>query len=327
LDEPGDHNAARGVAGERRDKNFWFFFQKEPLSSCFPRPKDMQWYLSSETGRLRDVLLCPPDHYRWIPTNAVAVHTLLGQAEVDAAGAAEQFAGLLMVLRQAGVACHFLRPDPALPYQVYTRDSSQVTPWGPLLTQLRMRQRRGEVGAVVAFYRPGGFWKYASAGSLEGGDIHLIRPGLAVIGWSGVRSTQEGASQLAVWLRAEGWHVRLENFAAHFLHLDVLFCMAADDLAVACIEVLGDDFAAFLAANGIGVIEASYREVMEMSCNLLSLGEGRVISPAHSVRINARLREAGLTVYDPPLDCFARGGGSVHCMTMPLRRDDVPVRG
>jgi len=30
------------------------------------------WSLSSETGRLTDVLLCRPDHYRWVPHNAVA---------------------------------------------------------------------------------------------------------------------------------------------------------------------------------------------------------------------------------------------------------------
>jgi N-dimethylarginine dimethylaminohydrolase len=59
---------------------------------------------------------------------------------------------------------------------------------------------------------------------------------------------------------------------------------------------------------------------MAMSCNLLSLGRGRVISPLHSKRLNAELRARGVTVFDPPLDLFARGGGSVHCMTMPLRR-------
>jgi arginine deiminase len=48
-----------------------------------------------------------------------------------------------------------------------------------------------------------------------------------------------------------------------------------------------------------------------------------VISPRHSTRINAALRAEGLTVYDPELDLFAAGGGSVHCMTMPLRRESV----
>jgi arginine deiminase len=35
------------------------------------------------------------------------------------------------------------------------------------------------------------------------------------------------------------------------------------------------------------------------------------------------LRAEGITVLDPELDEFARGGGSVHCMTMPLLRDPV----
>jgi N-dimethylarginine dimethylaminohydrolase len=62
---------------------------------------------------------------------------------------------------------------------------------------------------------------------------------------------------------------------------------------------------------------------MAMSCNLLALGNDRVISPQHSTRLNAVLRAEGVTVLDPELDEFARGGGSVHCMTMPLLRDPV----
>jgi N-dimethylarginine dimethylaminohydrolase len=99
--------------------------------------------------------------------------------------------------------------------------------------------------------------------------------------------------------------------------------MATDKIAIACIDVLGEEFAAWLGALGIGIIDASYREVMAMSCNILALGGNRVISPAHSVRLNAALRAAGVAVLDPPLDCFAAGGGSIHCMTMPLRREPV----
>jgi N-dimethylarginine dimethylaminohydrolase len=101
--------------------------------------------------------------------------------------------------------------------------------------------------------------------------------------------------------------------------------MATETLAVACIEVLGDDFAAWLQTLGIRTIPATYREVMAMSCNILALGANRVISPAHSTRLNAALRDAGVIVVDPPLDCFAQGGGSIHCMTMPLRREALPA--
>ncbi len=282
----------------------------------------MDWVVDSETGVLTDVLLCPPDHYRWLDTNAVAHQTLGAATRFDAALAQAQFAGLVEILRREGARPRFLTPEPHLPYQVYTRDSSQTTPWGPLLTQLRMPPRRGEYAAVIDFHGSG-FWKYATAGTCEGGDIHIIRPGLLLIGYSGVRTDLDGARQLAGWFEAKGWRVRLQPFAEHFLHLDVLFCMARDDLAVCCLEVLGREFGQWLAGHNVEVIEARYAEVMAMSCNLLSLGGGRVISPAHSGRINAELRERGATVFDPPLDVFAMGGGSVHCMTMPLNREPL----
>jgi N-dimethylarginine dimethylaminohydrolase len=55
----------------------------------------------------------------------------------------------------------------------------------------------------------------------------------------------------------------------------------------------------------------------------LALGGDRVVSPRHSARINAALRGEGLEVLDPELNLFAAGGGSVHCMTMPLSREPV----
>ena len=36
----------------------------------------MKFRVDSETGRLRDVLLCRPEYYHWIDTNAVAHATL-----------------------------------------------------------------------------------------------------------------------------------------------------------------------------------------------------------------------------------------------------------
>jgi len=283
----------------------------------------VKWSVDSETGVLTDVLLCRPDHYRWIDTNAVAHDTLGADTPFDIVLARTQFDGLLQTLEGQGVRTHFLEPEAHLPYQVYTSDSSQTTPWGSVLTQLRMPQRRGEYAAILRFHDQADFWRYASAGTCEGGDIHIIRPGLLLIGYSGVRTDLAGARQLAGWFEAQGWEVRLQPFAEHFLHLDVLFCMATDQLAVYCTEVLGADFTDWLAAHGIEVIEARYPEVRAMSCNILSLGGGRVISPRHSAGLNVRLREAGLTVLDPPLDVFAAGGGSVHCMTMPLKREPL----
>lgn len=285
---------------------------------------DMRWTVSSETGVLTDVLLCRPEYYRWLETNTIAQSTLSAEHQFDHLEALAQYEGLIDILGKAGVQTHFLDTSPSHQYQVYTRDSSQTTPWGPVLTQLALPQRRGEYVQVLNFHQKEcGFFRHASIGVLEGGDIHIIRPGLIIVGHSGVRTNLQGATEFANWFEAKGWEIRLQSFSSHFLHLDVLFCMATDTIAVACPEALGQDFIDFLQARGIGIIPASYAEVMAMNCNLLSLGGNRVISPEHSVRINDELRLLGVEVFDPPLDVFARGGGSVHCMTMPLRREPL----
>lgn len=285
-------------------------------------PSAPRWRLSSETGRLTDVLLCRPDHYAWIPTNAIARATLAAAAPLDRARLLAEYAEFEAALDEAGVARHHLAPDPALPYQVYTRDSSQTGPCGPTMTLLAMPQRRGEYAAVTAFHGAG-FWRCATAGSVEGGDIHLIRPGLAAIGHSGGRTSLAGAEQFAGWLRAEGWEVALVPFDDHFLHLDVIFSMAAEGLALVCPDALPESFPGWLRERRIRTIEVGYREAMgDMACNVLALGAGRVLSPRHSTRVNEALRAEGLGVLDPELRLFASGGGSAHCMTMPLARAD-----
>lgn len=282
---------------------------------------DPPWRLASETDPLTDVLLCRPDHYRWLPTNDIARATLAAGRGFERADLTAEWAEFEDALTGAGVRLHFLAPDPALPYQVYTRDSSQVSPGGAVMTLLAMPQRRGEYAAIMDFYRAR-FWHKATAGAVEGGDIHLIRPGLACIGASGGRTTTAGAEQYAGWLRAEGWEVRIVPFDEHFLHLDVVFSMVAEGLALACPDALPPDFLDWLGGHGIRVLEVGYRAAMaDMACNVLALGGGRVLSPRHCTDTNARLRAEGLTVLDPALRLFAHGGGSAHCMTMPLRRD------
>jgi N-dimethylarginine dimethylaminohydrolase len=281
------------------------------------------WGIDSEYGILRDVLLCPPDHYDWHPLNAVARASLATGARPDPQAVRREWRELEDALDGAGVRRHHLRPEPHLGYQVYARDSSQMTPWGPVVTHMFKPMRQGEYAPVIAFYAALGcpVWRYANHGYLEGGDIAVIRPGLLAIGHTGTRTDLDGARQLAGWFEAEGWEVRLVPLDEHFLHLDVVFCMVEAGLAVGCTQVLDDGFQSWLRERGIRLLDTSYREVMDLSCNLLSLGAGRVVSARHSRRLNAALRAEGIEVFDPDLRLITRGGGGPHCLTMPLRRD------
>jgi N-dimethylarginine dimethylaminohydrolase len=283
------------------------------------------WGVDSETGTLRDVLLCRPEHYEWLPLNAVARASLAGPDRPAPDAVMAEYRELEAALDQAGVRRHELRVEPHLRYQVYTRDSCQMTPWGALLTQMALPARRGEYAAVLDFLREAAIplWRCASHGTIEGGDIAVIRPGLVAIGCTGGRTDRDGATQLAAWFAAEGWEARIVPLPEHFLHLDVVFCMAAEGLAVACPDAFDDDFLQWLAERQIRVVPAGYRDAMDLACNLLALGEGRVVSARHATRLNAALRAEGITVLDPELRLITRGGGGAHCMTMPLRRDPL----
>ena len=117
---------------------------------------EMPWGVDSEYGRLHDVLLCPPDNFRWLPTSAISKATLESDRSFDKRAAVAQHAEMVSAYESAGVRVHFLEPDPALPYQVFARDSSVATPEGAVVTQMHQQWRRGEYAPVIRFYQEAG---------------------------------------------------------------------------------------------------------------------------------------------------------------------------
>ncbi|MBO6640334.1 MAG: amidinotransferase [Roseitalea sp.] len=285
-------------------------------------PKIDKWGVRCETDVLTDVLLCRPDHYRWNPVNRASRETLAAGIELNIDHLKAQYAEFEGALDQAGVRRHYLESEPHLPYQCYTRDSSQMTPWGVVHLMLQAETRRGEYASVIRFYEQAGIpvFNWATRGKLEGGDIHLVREGLLLIGASGVRSDDEGAHQFAAWFEAQGWQCHIATFPDHFLHFDTLFSMAADGLAVCCVDVVADETLDWLTSHGIELIPASFKEASRAATNLLPLGNDRVISPAENTEVNAQLRAHGIEVFDPNYQLFTMGGGSVRCTSMALHR-------
>ncbi|AHI23983.1 dimethylarginine dimethylaminohydrolase family protein [Komagataeibacter swingsii] len=283
-----------------------------------------RWFIDSETGDLADVLLCPPDYYSWIPSNDIAIQSMANGAKIDRAALNAQFRELVATLEGEQVSCHFLTPHKDMPYEVYTRDSSQTTPFGTVVTNLARPERTAEITPIHDFYGKDEIWKTCTKGHIEGGDIHIIRPGLLAVGVSGGRTDEAGAAEFIGWFEEAGWTCRMIRFPEHFLHLDVIFTMVAEDLAIAAVDVIADEDLDWFRAQGIRLLPVSYKEAMrDMGCNVLSLGRERVVSPHHCTRINQMLRAEGLTVLDPELNQFSQGGGSIHCMTMPLRRKSL----
>ncbi len=281
------------------------------------------WGVDSEYGRLNDVLLCRPDNFRWLPTSSISKATLASGAVFDHDLAMRQHAEMVAAFEDAGVTVHYLDPDPALPYQVYARDSSVMTAKGAVVTQMAQWWRRGEYAPVISFYQSNSIpiFGMVTAGSFEGGDFDVIEPGAVLIGYCGERTQEQSARQVGSWLEAEGWEVMLEPIPEHYVHIDLMVCMLAPKLAAVCPDTTSDRVLDWLRGKGIELIDVSYRDTMLLGCNVVSLGDERVISTAQSTDLNAKLRARGFTVYDPDVTMFTLGGGGVHCMCQALSRD------
>ena len=291
--------------------------------SAVRSPQGEGWGVDSETGVLRDVLLCPPTNFRWLPTSVISKATLESGASFDSELAHAQHRELVAAYEAAGVTVHYLEPDPALPYQVFARDSSVGTPWGAVVTQLKQQWRRGEYAPVIDFYEGAEIpiWKRISAGSIEGGDVTIVEPGALLIGNGEERTEVQAARQLAGWMEAEGWEVRIEPIPGQFVHIDVLVSILAPKLAAVCVDAASGGLTKWLRGKGFEILEVSVSDAFKLGVNAISLGEGRVISTAGSVRLNEQMRSLGLEVFDPDLSTFTSGGGGAHCLAQALRRD------
>jgi N-dimethylarginine dimethylaminohydrolase len=281
------------------------------------------WGIDSEYGRLHDVLLCPPDNFRWLPTSAISRGTLASGRAFDPAQAARQHAEMVAVYAEAGVRVHFLEPDPALPYQVFARDSSVMTPGGGIVTQLHQWWRRGEYAPVIRFYQANEIplREMVTAAALEGGDFIVVEPGAAIVGSGEERTQEPAARQLAGWLEADGWEVRIERIPAHYVHLDVLMCVLGERLAAVCVDAVSSSLLRWLEAKRVEIVPVSPDDALGLGVNGVCLGDERVLSNAASKDLNTRLRALGVTVYDPDLSAFTLGGGGAHCLMQALRRE------
>jgi N-dimethylarginine dimethylaminohydrolase len=281
------------------------------------------WGVDSEYGLLHDVLLGPPENFRWLPTSAISKATLESGATFDPEAARAQHAELVNAYEGAGVEVHMLEPDPRLPYQVFARDSSVMTPGGAIVTQPAQRWRRGEYAPVIRFYQGAGIpiAHMITAGSLEGGDVAIVEPGCMLIGNGEERTQIQAADQLAGWLRAEGWEVRIEPIPGQFVHIDVLVSILAPKLAAVCVESASGGLVTWLRAKGFEVLEVSTEDAFRLGVNAISLGGDRVISTRHSERLNDAIRAQGIEVLDPDLSAFTAGGGGAHCLAQALRRE------
>ena len=279
---------------------------------------------------MRDVLLGSPECFRWMGEENLAYSSICRTSErlgleFDREVAIQQHRELESAYESAGVTVHKLQPDEHTPYQIYSRDSNFMTPFGAVVCQLANPRRRGEYAEVLKFYTSNEIpiYELVSAGNFEGGDFNIIEPGAVLIGYTDHRSEERTAKQVGGWMEAEGWEVKYAPIDEFYVHIDLMVCMVAEKCAAVCLETTSDDVLQWLRDKKIEMIPVDFRDTMNLACNVVALGNDRVISTSAATDLNSKLKAMGFEVYDPDMSMYTNAGGGVHCMAQPLRRDSV----
>ena len=106
-------------------------------------------------------------------------------------------------------------------------------------------------------------------------------------------------------------------------HLDMVFGVAADKIAVIYPPGVGYEFIDYLLhEKGFDLIEIPEEEVNGCPSNFLVVEPGKLIMPSGNPVVSGELRKRGIEVIEVDLSEFSKAGGGPTCMTIPLVRDD-----
>ena len=285
------------------------------------------WGANSEYGVLKDVLLGPVENYKWLKTSSVSKKTIRRNVEYNLDTAKKQYQEMISAYSSAGVKVHKHEPDPELPYQIFARDSSIMTPFGAIITNMAQWWRRGENYRAIETYNKLGIpiYDFITAGHFEGGDFNVIEPGCVLIGWEGEegRSHFRAAQQLKQWFEKEKCQVFITDIDPYNVHIDLMVVMLAEKLAAVCLDCTDPNIVTWLKNKKIKIIPVPFQETIELGCNVVALGKDRVLLPEASKTLKAKLKAEGFEIFDPNLSMITQGGGGVHCMCQSLRREPV----
>ena len=280
------------------------------------------WGFRNETDPLTDVLLGSPAFLRHMNTSSLSRRTLR-EAPCNIQTAQAQHKELASAYEHFGVRIHWHEPTPELPMQVYSRDSSVMTPYGAIITAMANWWRRGENYAAIRTYEKLGIPIYdmVTAGTFEGGDFDVIEDGVVLIGCGGARTQEEGALQVASWFEKEGWETKIAYIDEFYVHIDLMVVPIAPKLTAVCLDSTDPEIVKWLKGKGHEIINVPFRDTMELGCNFMSLGRDKIIAPTSSKVLIGELKARGFEVAAIDMSEISKTGGGIHCMAQALRRE------
>ena len=284
----------------------------------------------SMVGALERVMVCSPRTAGWDQAERVMIWERLGFLHAPVFATAQtQHEALCRELRKAGSEVLEMPAAEDLTLDaVYTHDASLATDYGLIL------MRPGKENRVAEAARHGAFCEgleiptlgeIAAPGTTEAGDIVWLDAKTLLIG-RGSRSNAAGIQQVRELLAPKGIEVLSAPLPygagpSACLHLMSLMSLLDEQTVLVDLPWLAVETVELLRSRGFKFIEIDGSERETLACNVLALGNNRLLAIEENSKTNARLREAGFDVRTfPGNELCVNGGGGPTCLTRPLLR-------
>jgi len=288
----------------------------------------------SMTGKLLRVMVCPPGNAGWDILGKAAAWRELGFRHApDFAVAQRQQEILCDLLSGSGTEVVSLPAATSLTLDaVYAHDASLATDHGLVLMNPAKKNRVAEAQAHASFCGQLGIpvlGEIQLPGTSEAGDIVWLDSRTLLIG-NGYRTNRAGIEQMRALLSSKDSAKNVEVLSAPLpygpgpsacLHLMSLVSMLDEQTILVDLPWLAVETVELLKARGFRLLEIEYGERETLACNVLSLGQKRLIAIEENVKTNQRLRDAGFEVRTfPGSEICINGAGGPTCLTRPLLR-------
>ncbi|MCP4324858.1 MAG: nitrate reductase [Psychromonas sp.] len=278
-------------------------------------------YVCSATGKLKQVLLCPPDHLSLSPINKIACDWLNKGEGIDINRCLDEHNSLISFYESNDIKVSLLEASEGLSSQLFSRDFAFMLKEGAVIGYFKESVRQAETQLYKRKLEKIGVPIIATCteGIIEGGDFWMLDDHTLAIGCL-QRSNQKGINNIRKQLKPLGYQIVVVEAEAKYLHLDMIFNIVGEKLAVTYWQALPEHFQKYLIEQKYDLIKIAEHEVFLHYCNLQALGDKSVISLKNNKEVNKQLEIRGYTVLK--LDCseILKAGGGPHCMTFPLLR-------
>jgi N-dimethylarginine dimethylaminohydrolase len=281
-------------------------------------------------GPLQRVMVCSPRTAGWNQPERVAHWRDLGFRHAPHyAEALAQHETLCRQLQTAGAELVELPASGELSLDaVYTHDASLATDFGLILMRPGKDNRVAESEHHGAFGRQIGipvFGKITAPGTTEAGDIVWLDSKTLLIG-HGYRTNAAGIQQMRELLAPKGITVISAPLPygpgpSACLHLMSLISLLDEHTALVDLPWLAVETVELLKSRGFRLIEIEYSERNTLACNVLALGQKRLLAIEENRKTNDQLQDAGFDMRTfPGSEICINGSGGPTCLTRAVLR-------